>query len=215
MNENNYEEYKQNLYRRQKRLDGLRTGRVSILIGIGLILWSVCSLPFHADNASDIRGDELKAGNAYYMEDLQLLHAKVDDTNDKIYCIAKFTDENQKDWILSVNPGNDEHLVKRINLSKSLGKELDIETSGYFYLDDISGNAKIYYSGRSDEYADSDGENVLKLNADYLCGASGNYTLQALLNSSKIKRTLVWGVIGVIFGIGMLFKNRIRKSSRG
>lgn len=214
METNNYESYES--YKRrsayvQKRKDDLFKGKASILVGIGLLLYVLFTLPFHADNPSAMRGDELEAGEAYYIENLQLLDARVEEADEPIYCVAKLLDRDQNEWIISFNPRTDEHLVERIKLSMRLGKELDLVTSGYIYLDEIPEKARIYYSSHSDQYADLDGGNVLKLHADYLCGASGNYTLQALLRPGYTRAAFVAGVVGVIFGGVLLFKNRTRR----
>jgi len=211
MKETNYPKYKKEQAREQKRQKNLLRGKGSLLAGVALLLLTLYTLPFRAVNVSDICGDEFKERKAYYIEDLQILHAKTDDTQDQVYCVAKFLDRNQNAWILSFELGTNEYLAEQIRLAQTLGKELDATASGYVYVENIPEEARIYYSSHSEKYVEADDENVLNLNAYYLCGASGNYTLQALLRSGETKAGFVVGVVGVIFGGIMVMMNRACK----
>lgn len=146
MNESSYEEYKKNLFRDQKKRDGFRSGKIQLVAGTCLLLYTLFILPFNADNACEIRGNEMTAGKTYnpqkvyYIENLQLLCAKTDADDDQIYCIAKFLDCDQNDWIISFTPGKNEQLAEQIRLSASFKNELNLTISGYFlleYLEDI------------------------------------------------------------------------------
>ena len=223
MNESSYEEYKKNLFRDQKKRNGLHDGKIQLVIGICLLLYTLFILPFHADNAHEICGDEMKAGKAYYpqkvyyIENLQILRAKLDTENNNIYCIAKFLDRDQNDWIILFTPGRDEQLAERIRLSSSFKDELNLTTSGYFqleYLEDLPFAADSFYSVYGSNYADADGRNMLSMNAEYLCGRYDNYTLQALLRPGIPLGSFVFGLIGVISGGFLLFRNRSRKAAQ-
>lgn len=211
MKETDYQKYKIEQAREQKRKKYLFRGKGSLLAGAFLLLLTLYTIPFHAVNVSEICGEELRERKAYYIEDLQILQAKVDDTEDQVYCVAKFFDRDQKAWILSFDPGTNEHLAEQIRLAQVLGKELDATTSGYVYVENIPDEARVFYSSHSEEYAEADGGNVLKLNAYYLCGASGNYTLQTLMRPGEIKAGFVVGVVGIIFGGVLVITNRPRK----
>ncbi len=84
MNESSYEEYKKNLHRDQKKRADLHDGKVQLVVGTLLLLYTLFILPFHADNVQEIRGDEMTAGKnyypekVYYIENLELLCAKTD-----------------------------------------------------------------------------------------------------------------------------------------
>lgn len=211
MKETNYHKYKIEQACEQRRQKNLLRGKGSLLAGAALLLLTLYTIPFRAVNVSDICGDELKERKAYYIEELQILHAKVDENEDQVYCVAKFLDRDQNAWILSFDPGTNEHLAEQIRLAQTLGKELDATASGYVYVEDIPEEVRIYYSSHSENYVETDGGNLLRLNAYYLCGASGNYTLQAILRSGETKAGFVVGVVGVIFGGIMVMMNRSRK----
>ncbi len=221
MNEGSYEEYKKNLYRDHKKHEGLRGGKIRLVVGICLLLYTLYILPFHAENVRDIRGDEIKAGKAYYpqkvyyIENLQILRAKTDTEKNTIYCIAKFLDCRQNDWIILFTPGRDEQLAERIRLSSSLDNELNLTTSGFFqlqYLDALPSAADSFYSVYGGKYADAEGGNMLGLNAEYLC-RDDSYTLQILLRPGIPLASLVFGLIGVVSGGFLLFKNRSHKTA--
>ncbi len=220
MNESNYEEYKRNLSGSQKKRDGYRNGMVQAIVGICLLLYALFILPFHAGNVREICGDEMKAGKAfypekvYYIENLQLLRVKTDTDDGQIYCIAKFFDCNQNDWIISFTPGKNEQLAERIELAGSFGNELDLTISGYFlieYLEDLPFEADSFYTVYGEKYADAEGQNMLGLNAKYLCTENDNYTLQVLLRPGIPLASFAAGLFGVISGGISLFRNRPRK----
>lgn len=222
MENNSYEAYKRNLHRDQRKKNNLHRGKGLLVIGACFLLYLLYILPFHAGNASEIRGDEMKAGNTYgrtqvyYIEDLQLLCAKTDTDDGKIYCIAKFTDRDQNDWIISFTPGRDEELAERIRLSASFERELDMTISGYFqlkYLEDLPFAADAFYSVYGSRYADADGSNMLSLDADYLCRRTENYMLAALSRPGIPLGSLVAGLVGVIYGGILLVRNRSRKAA--
>lgn len=233
MAENNYEEYKKNL----SRSEGLRRGKVCAVIGICFLLYTLWILPFHAGNVHEVRGDEIKAGKAYYpeqvyyIEDLQILCTKTNTDNDQIYCIAKFYDCDQNGWIISFTPGRDEQLAERIKLFGSMESRsglngysyqetsengLNPTVSGYFlmeYLEDLSFEADSFYSVYGRSYADAEGLRMINLNAKYLCEGHENYTLQALLRPGiPLGSFVCGGLSGVIYGIILLAKNRPRKA---
>lgn len=222
MNDSSYEEYKRNLSRSQKKHDGFRNGIVQAIVGICLLLYTLFILPFHAGNVCEIRGDEMTAGKAfypekvYYIENLQLLRVKTDTDDGQIYCIAKFFDRDQNDWIISFTPGRNEQLAEQIKLSGSFGNELDLTTGGYFlieYLEDLPFEADSFYTVYGEKYADAEGQNMLGLNAEYLCTGDDNYTLQALLRPGIPLASLAVGIFGVIFGGISLIRNRPRREA--
>jgi len=221
MNERSYEEYKRNQFRNQKKRDSLQGGKVRLVIGICLLLYTLFILPFHADNVCGIRGDEMTAGKAYYpekvyyIEDLQLLCAKTDADDDRIYCIAKFLDLDQNDWIISFTPGRNKQLAEQIRLSGAPENDLDLTASGYFlleYLEDLPFEADSFYAVYGSSYADAEGQNMLSLNAEYLCKREDNYTLQALLRPGIPLISFLAGMIGVLSGGISLIRNRSRKT---
>ncbi len=222
MNESSYEEYKKNLSHDQKKHDGLRSGKIRLAVGICLLLYTLYILPFRADNVCEIYGDEVKAGKAYYpqkvyyIENLQILRAKTDSDNNNIYCIAKFLDRDQNDWIILFTPGRNEQLAERIRLSSSFENELNLTISGYFqlqYLETLPFAADSFYTVYGSKYADTEGQNMLSLNAEYLC-SDGNYTLRILLRPGIPLASLVCGIIGVILGGFALLRNRSHKTGR-
>lgn len=222
MNESSYEEYKKNLHRDQKKRADLHDGKVQLVVGIFLLLYTLFILPFHADNVHEIHGNEMTAGKkynpekVYYIENLELLCAKTDADNDQIYCIAKFSDRDQNDWIISFTPGRDKQLAEQIRISASFGKGLNITASGYFlleYLEDLPFQADSFYTIFGKKYADAEGQNMLGLNAEYLCYTYDNYTLKALLRPGVPLVGFVAGTIAVTAGGYLLIKNRSRKGS--
>ncbi len=222
MNESSYEEYKKNLHRDQKKRAGLHDGKVQLAVGIFMLLYTLIILPFHADNVQEIRGDEMTAGKkynperVYYIENLELLCAKTDADDGQVYCIARFLDRDQNDWIISFTPGRDKQLAEQIRVSASFGKELNVTASGYFlleYLEELPFQADSFYTIYGQKYADAAGQNMLGLNAEYLCYKYNNYTLKALLRPGIPLVGFVAGTTGVIAGGYLLIKNRSRKES--
>ncbi len=221
MNESSYEEYKRNLFRSQKKRDSFRSGKVQLIVGACLFLYALFILPFHAYNVGEIRGNEMTAGKefypekVYYIEDLQILRAKTDTDDGKVYCIARFYDREQNDWIISFTPGRNKQLAEHIRLSASFESELSLTTSGYFRiecLEDIPFEADSFYTVYGSKYADAEGHNMLSLHAEYLCNSSDNYTLQALLRPGIPLASFAAGILGVISGGVALIRNRPRKA---
>lgn len=217
MNETSYEEYKKNLFHDQKKRDGFHSGKVRLVVGACLLLYTLFILPFNADNICDIRGDEMEAGKTYYpqkvyyIENLQLLCAKTNVNDNEIYCIAKFLDCDQNDWIISFTPGRNEQLAEQIRLSGSFENDLNLTTSGYFrlgYLEELPFEADSFYTIYGSQYADAEGQNMLNLNAEYLCKRDDNYILQILLRPGIPLASFVLGMIGVISGGISLIGNR-------
>lgn len=221
MNESSYEEYKENLFRDRKKRDSFRSGKVRFTVGICLLLYTLFILPFHADDVCRIPGDEIAAGKAfypervYYIENLQLLCAKTDADKDRIYCIAKFFDGDQNGWIISFTPGRDRQLAEQIRLSGSFENGLHLTASGYFLMEDLEEipfEADSFYTVYGRRYADAEGQNMLSLNAEYLCKRDGSYTLQALLRPGIPLASFGVGVFGVISGGFALIRNRPRRA---
>lgn len=221
MNEGSYQEYKKNLFRDQKKRDGFRSGKVQLVVGVCLLLYTLFILPFNVDNVCEIRGDAMTAGKSYYpqkvcyIENLQLLCAKTDAEDDQIYCIAKFSDCDQNDWIISFTPGRNEQLAEQIRLSASFENELHLTTSGYFqleYLEDLPFEADSFYTIYGSKYADTENRNMLNMNAEYLCKRDDNYILQALLRPGIPLAGFVSGMLGVIFGGVLMIRNRSHKA---
>ncbi|MDE6744935.1 MAG: hypothetical protein K2J95_13755 [Lachnospiraceae bacterium] len=221
MEGNSYEEYKKNLSSSRKKREKIHDGKVGIVAGIFLLLFVLFILPFHAENAHLIHGDQIEAGGfydpqkVYYFEDLQILHAKTDTDDGSIYCIARFIDCDQKDWIISFTPGRDEHLSEQIRLFASFQKEEhDLTVSGYFlmrYLEELPFEADSYFSVYGRNYA-ADGSNMISINAEYLCDKYDNYTLQALFRPGTPLCGFVVGLVGIIVGVISLIRYRTRKT---
>ncbi len=221
MNESSYEEYKKNLFRTQKKRDGFRGGKIRLAAGTCLLLYTLFILPFHADNLCEIRGDEMTAGKAfypekvYYIENLQLLRGKADADDGQIFCIAKFFDRDQNDWIISFTPGRNRQLAEQIRGSASFERELDLTAGGYFLiesLEDLPFQADSLYTVYGRKYADAEGQNMLDLNAEYMCKKGDNYTLRALLRPGIPLASFGAGMFGVISGGISLIRNRPRKA---
>ncbi|MCM1263490.1 MAG: hypothetical protein NC313_12305 [Butyrivibrio sp.] len=221
MNESSYGEYKRNLFREKKKRNGLCDGKIQFALGICLLLYTLWILPFHADNVRDIRGNEMTAGKNYYpekvcaIEELQLLCAKIDD--DQIYCIAKLLDCDRNDWVVSFTPGRNEELASHIILLiNNPGDELDLTVGGYFLLEsleDLPFVADSFYSVYGRKYADADGQNMLSMNAEYLCGVDDDYTLSALFRPGIPLISLIVGVVGVAYGGILLLRTHFCKSN--
>lgn len=223
MNENSYEEYKRSLSLSQKKRDGFRSGKVRLVVGACLLLYTLFILPLRAGNVGEIRGDEMTAGKAFYpekvyrIENLQLLRAKTDTDDGQIYCIAKFSDCNQNDWIISFTPGRNEKLAEQIKSLGSFEGELTLTVGGYFLiesLEELPFEADSFYTVYGEKYADAEGQNMLSLNAEYLCSGDDNYTLRALLRPGIPLASFAVGIFGVIFGGIALLRNRPRQEVR-
>ncbi|MCM1536807.1 MAG: hypothetical protein NC254_00215 [bacterium] len=221
MNENSYEEYKRNFSREQNRQYHFRSGRICFFVGIALLLYTLLILPFHADNVSENRGNELKAGKQYYREkvcyidDLQILFANPD-TDEDLYCIATFSDCDGTEWIISFTPGGNEQLSRKIRLAdshtNSLGDE-PLSVSGYFHLrlfEDLPFAADAFFSTYGSAYP---ADRKLSINAEYLCGRDDNYTLQILFQPGIPLLSLVVGILAVVFGGLFWLRNRSRKTA--
>ncbi len=222
MSENSYEEYKKNFSRDQKKHSDLHRGKVLILLGPAFLLYLLWILPFHVANVSEIHGDEVKAGKqyypvkVYYIEKLQILRTRKNADDDKIYCIAKFLDCDQNEWIISFTPGRNERLAEQIRLSTRFEDELSLTTSGYFqmqYLEDLPFAADSFYSVYGSKYADAEGRNMLSLNAEYLCDKNDNYMQQVLLHPGIPLGSLVAGLVATAIGAFLLIKNRKRQEA--
>lgn len=220
MNES-YEENKKNFSRDRKKHMDLHDGKILLVVGICFLLFTLFILPLNADNAEEICGDEMKAGGTYnhvqvyYIENLQLLCAKTDADDDQIYCIAKFLDRDQNEWIISFTPGENEQVIQSIRLSDRFDKELDLKVSGYFQLkplEDFPFEADSFFTVYGRKYADAEGSNMLNMNAEYLCEKDGNYTLKVLLRPGIPLCSLAAGLLGTIAGHILLFKNQNRKA---
>ncbi len=222
MSDNSYEEYKKNLSRSNKRSRDLHRGKGLLIIGICFLLYLLFILPFNAGNVNRIRGDEIKAGSiydrvrVYYIDQLHVLCAKTDTDNDRIYCIARFADRDQNEWVLLFTPGTNERLADLIRLSDSIESEFDLTVNGYFRLeplDDLPFAADSFFSIYADKYGNADGSNLLSLNADYLCERGENYTQAALLRRGVPLLSLVVGLIGVLGGVFLLIRNQKHKTA--
>lgn len=224
MNGSSYEEYKKDLSRSQKRHSALHDGKIQLVLGICFILYLLYVLPFHAGDLDRIHGDELKAGNAYgraftpakvfYADELHILRAKPDTDDGQIYCIAKFLDCDNNEWILSFTPGKNERLAERIRLADTFEGEFDLTVSGYLRmesLEDLPFEADSFLSVYGRKYADADGSNLLSLNADYLCNMDENYTQAVLFRPGYPLVSLIVGLIGIVWGSYRLVKYRKKK----
>lgn len=221
MNENSYEEYKRNLFRDQKKKNDFHDGKVLLFVGVFFILFLLWILPFHAGNVSEIRGDEVQAAisqydpqKVYYIENLRILRAKADTDDGEIYCIAIFEDCDQKEWIISLTPGDNERLTEQLKLLSRLKDGFDITVSGYFqmqYLEDLPFEANSFHSVYGKAYADAEGRNMLDLNAKYLCDKHGNYLLEMLVHRGIPLLSLVTAIICILWGGVLFIKNRTRK----
>lgn len=234
MDENSYQEYKEEKWKRSEKAGGLKRGKLLLIAGICAILYAVLILPFHADNAGEIRGDEIKAGNPYgfqkvcYIENLQLLYAEIYAEEDEIYCIARFSDCDRKEWLICFTPSDNDRLAEQIKalstredrysgvVEKSsytidLEKKAELIVSGYFQmqrLTDLPFAADSFYSVYGKKYADAEGRNMLSMNAKYLCDKNENYTAEVLLNPGIPLLTLVVGLSAVLSSVFLLMKNR-------
>ncbi len=222
MSDNSYEEYKRNLSRIHKKEDRRYRGKGLLISGAFLLIYFLAVFPYKAGNVSEIRGDEVKAGDAYsrvhvyYIDNLQILNVKTDADNERIYCIAKFADCDQKEWILCFTPGNDKKLEERIQLASTFDKVHDLTISGYFrmeLLEELPSSADAFYSVFADRYADAEASNLLKLNAEYLCGRTENYISAVVCRPGILLCSLVAGLIGVLYGGFLLIRNQKHKTA--
>lgn len=225
MGDNSYEAYKRDFVRHQTKRKNFYRGMGMLIIGVCFLIYLLYILPFHAGDASEICGDEMKAGGTYdriqvyYIKELQLLCSKTDTDDGKIYSIAKFTDCDQNDWIICFTPGKDEQLAKIISdgirISNSFDGRLDLTLSGYFqiqYMSVLPFEADSFYTIYGDRYANADGSNMLRLNADYLCRQNSNYMLELLIRPGIPLCSLVIGLVSVIYGGFLLVRNRSYKT---
>lgn len=221
MSDNGYEEYKSDLSRSLRDKENIRRGKILLIAGTCFLVYLLVILPFHAGNVSEIRGDEVKAGRAYYpirvyyIDNLQILRTKTD-TDGSLYCIAGFLDCDGKEWILCFTPGNDKKLADHIQLTSSFDKESDLTIKGYFqirYMEDLPFGADSFYSIYASKYDDAEASKMLSLNADYLCDQFENYTLAALCRPGIPLVSLVVGLFGVLYGGFLLIRNQKRNMS--
>lgn len=235
MDENSYQEYKEEKWKRSEKAGGLKRGKLLLIAGICAILYAVLIFPFHADNAGKIHGDEIKAGNPYgfqrvcYIENLQILYAKVYAREiDEIYCVARFSDCDRKEWLICVTFGDSDRLagqikalstredrysgvVEKYSYTLNLADRSDLSVSGYFQmqrLTDLPSEVFDFYATYNSQYLDTEDWNELFINAKYLCDEGGNYTAEVLLNPGILLRTFVAGLSAILFGVFLLMKNR-------
>lgn len=224
MNGSSYEEYKKNLSREQNRHGKFHDGKIQLILGICFILYLLYVLPFHAGDLGRIHGDELKAGNAYgreftpvkvfYADGLHILQAKTDTDDGHIYCIAKFLDCDQNEWILSFTPGKNKLLAESIRLADTFEGEFDLTVSGYLRMEaieDLPFEADSFLSVYGRKYADADVSNLLSLNADYLCDMDENYMQAVLFRPGYPLGSLIVGLASIVWGISRLVRYRKQK----
>lgn len=207
MNGSNYERYKVELARDEEK----KLGEKYFILGLYLIALVLLFLPDTAKIVSEISGDSLKERHVYYIEELQILDAKVAEEEDAVYCIARFYDKDKKPWIICCNPKKDVSLVERIKSAERSGKESDIalKMEGYFYVEETEGKSGINYDVRKGNFKDYG--NILDLNATYLCTSSGNYIWETFLLPGTHREAMVWGVIGLIHSLYIKRKYHNRK----
>ncbi|MCM1057818.1 MAG: hypothetical protein NC517_09440 [Firmicutes bacterium] len=222
MNENSYDEYKRNFSREEKKSGDFKRGRMQFLLGLVFGVYLLWILPFQAGDVSTMHGEDIKGGKVYYpikvykIKNLQILETKTDTKDGEIYCVAKITDCDQKEWIISLTPGNSEHLKEDIELSKYFPDGPDLKVSGYFqmqYLEDLSFEASSFHSVYGRKYADAEGGNMLELNAKFLCDTGGNYMQEVLLRPGIPLGSLVASVISIVLGGIAFVKNRPAKKA--
>ena len=149
-----------------------------------------------------------------YFENLELLRAKTDAEDGQVYCIAMFMDCAGKNWTISFTPGRDKALARQIRSAASLNGELEMAAKGYFLIEQIEElpfEADSFYTVYGSQYADGAGQNILQLNAEYLCGGDDSYTLRTLLRPGIPLASFVTGMFGVISGGMSLIGNRKRR----
>ncbi|MCM1182089.1 MAG: hypothetical protein NC337_01800 [Roseburia sp.] len=222
MNESSYEEYKRNSFRERKKSNSLHQGKSLLLLGVVFAVYLLWILPFHADNVSEVRGDEVEAGRqyypqkVYYIEDMRILHVKTDTSDGGIYAVVAISDCDGNEWIISLTPGNSERLTEQLELAGRFADRPGPTVSGYFqlqYLEELPFEADSFYSVYGRSYADDEGRNMLGLNAKYLCDRSGNYTLEMLLHPGIPLVSLVAALSGIFYGGFLVIRNRSRRKA--
>lgn len=222
MEGNSYEEYKKELSRSEKKKEGIHSGKVCAVIGICMLVYVLYMLPYRAGNVHEVHGDEIKAGKEYYpvkvyqIDKLEVLEVKEARDSKKIYCIAKFQDCDQKDWIVLLTPGWDERLadeLRSFNYRQKQGEGTTVE--GCFlmkYLEDLPFEADSFYSVYGRDYADEEGSNMLGWNAEYLCESGDNYTLKTLFRRGIPLYCFVTALGALLYGVISLIRNRESKA---
>lgn len=219
MSEENYQEYKKERFRNERREENHHRGKMLLILGVIFLAYLLFILPYDAGNVGEMRGDEVIAGKEYhrirvcYIDQLRILNTKTD-TDGSLYCIASFLDRDQEECILCLTPGKDEKLAEHVKLSSSFEKEFDLTVNGYFqlrYLEDLPSSADSFYSVYTRKYAEDGTSNLLGLNADYLCKGTENYTLAVICRPGIPLGSLVAGLIGVFYGSYLLIRNPKRK----
>lgn len=220
MDENSYEEYKRNFSREQKKHEGFRNGKFRLAGGIFLLLFTLYILPFQNTNISTVHGSEVAAGKTYdrekvyYIENLQLLCMDKNADDGKVYCIARFSDCDRKDWIICFTPGRNRLLASQVRAADFPENGPGLTVSGYFlmeYLEDLPFEADAFHSVYGREYADAEGRNLLSFNAEYLCAENESPVLKTLLQPGIPLAGLVFGMFGTISGTISLIRNRTHK----
>lgn len=221
--ESSYEAYKNELHRKNKKRSNLRNGKVQLILGIAFLLYTLFILPFHADNAGDLRADELKIGDSYgrvrvyYFDRLEILEAKIDEDGSQIYCIAGFFDRDRNECFTMLAFDKDEPSAESIRLWDSLNRpDPNPTVSGYFQLKTLDmkkqekdgSGAGSFLSVYSRKYADADASNILDMCADYVCGRTGNYTLIVLCHPGIPLISFVAGLTATVWGICLLLGSR-------
>lgn len=233
---NSYEEYKKNLSRSRTWRENIYDGKGMLIAGTFMLLFFLYIFPFHAGNAHEIQGDQIEFGGrydpqkVYYFDKLEILETKTDTDDDSIYCIARFSDCDQQEWIILLTPGRNEPLAENIRLFGSLQKGTEqirlfdspqkegstLPVSGYFLMRDLKelpSEAGSYLRSYGKNYAVNDGSNIISVNAEYLCSRRDNYTLQTLKRPGTPLGSLVVALSGIIYGAILLIRCRRRKKS--
>ncbi len=222
MGDNGYEEYKKELSRSCRKEKNRQRGKGMLIGGTILLIYFLGIFPYKAGNVGEIRGDEVKGGDAYsrvhvyYIDKLQILYVRMDTDNNRIYCIAKFSDRDQKEWITCFSPGKDKKLAESIRLARSFDRESDLTISGYFRMQSLEGlpdGADSFYSIFADDYADAKASNLLNLNAEYLCDKTENYILAVVCRPGIPLGSLVIGLLSVLWGGILLSSNQKSKTA--
>lgn len=223
MSEESYEEYKKLRAKNEKRKEGLHNGKICVVVGLCLLLYSLYMLPHRADSVHQMRGSEIKAAKEYYpekaytIETLEILEAKTE-TDGRIYAIARFLDGEQKDWIVLLTPGRDERLAENLSLLErsqkngSGGNELTVR--GCFLMrmmEDLPFSADSYYTVYGEKYANENKSNMPAWNAEYLCVIDDNYTLRALCRPGIPLCGFAAGLGGILYGAVSLIRSRGRR----
>lgn len=202
--ESSYREYRKNLIESEKRKDYFNEGKWAMAAGIVLLLCGLYLLPLRAEQAGELCGNELKNRSVCYIDKLEILHTKTDEKSDGIYGVAKFYDKEQNGWIVSFTPGKGEVLKKRI--------QPELEISGYFYMEKISGKEVSFYSVFGKKYADAEGLNMLELNAEYLCGEHENYMPRLFMRPGYLLSGFLFGIIGLTKGAILMIRNKEKRN---